>query len=67
MATIEEVSAESQAIISKLVQQRDAATNEIAQLFGGLALKDLEIKTLKAEIEALKLSPPTLEEAPNAD
>ncbi len=50
MPTIEEVSAESQAIISKLVQQRDAATNEVAQLMGGLALKDLEIANLKKQI-----------------
>lgn len=46
--TIQQVTAESQAIISKLLQQRNDALDEVVRLHGGLALRDLEIAVLVA-------------------
>lgn len=57
MATIEEVTAETQAIINKLLQQRNMLADEVAQLHGGLALKDLEIAKLKASIPIPEVTP----------
>ena len=57
MPTTEEVTAEAQAMINKALVQRNIYADEVMQLHGALALKDLHIAQLMAKVEELTPKP----------